>query len=40
VSGDRSHPRDEGIGQMLGLLMHEMARYGCEEYRGSCLDGD
>jgi pentatricopeptide repeat protein len=35
VSGDRSHPQAEEIGQMLGLLRHEMARYG-----GNFIDGD
>jgi len=38
VSSDRSHPQAEEIGQMLGLLMHEMYDY--DEHGGSCFDGD
>ncbi|CAL5019771.1 unnamed protein product [Urochloa decumbens] len=43
VSGDRSHPQAEEIGQMLGLLRHEMtatARYAYDEHEGSCFVGD
>ncbi|CAN6279860.1 unnamed protein product [Urochloa humidicola] len=41
VSGDRSHPQAEEIGQMLGFLRDEMAaRYGYDEHGGSCFDGD
>ncbi|CAN6245944.1 unnamed protein product [Urochloa humidicola] len=41
VSSDRSHPQAEEIGQMLGLLRHEMeARYGYDEHGGSFFDGD
>ncbi|XP_062221868.1 pentatricopeptide repeat-containing protein At1g05750, chloroplastic [Phragmites australis] len=40
VSGDRSHPQAGEIGQMLGLLRYEMARYGHDEHGGSCLDDD
>ncbi|PAN08446.1 hypothetical protein PAHAL_1G413500 [Panicum hallii] len=38
VSGDRSHPQAEEIGQMLGLLRQEMYDY--DEHGGSCFDGD
>ncbi|KAK3159220.1 hypothetical protein QOZ80_2AG0147350 [Eleusine coracana subsp. coracana] len=40
VSSDRSHPQAEEIDQVLGLLTHEMTRYGREEHGGNCLDGD
>ncbi|KAK3155397.1 hypothetical protein QOZ80_2BG0202780 [Eleusine coracana subsp. coracana] len=40
VSSDRSHPQAEEICHMLGLLTHEMTRYGREKHGGSCLDGD
>ncbi|KAL6633468.1 hypothetical protein ACP70R_026139 [Stipagrostis hirtigluma subsp. patula] len=40
VSGDRSHQQAAEIGQMLGLLRHEMAMYDYDEHGGSCLDGD
>ncbi|CAL4967205.1 unnamed protein product [Urochloa decumbens] len=41
VSGDRSHPQAEEIGQMLGLLRHEMAaRCAYDEHGGSCFVGD
>ncbi|TKW41789.1 hypothetical protein SEVIR_1G340800v4 [Setaria viridis] len=40
VSGDRSHLQAESIGEMLGLLRHEMARYGYDEHGGSCFVGD
>ncbi|RLN08908.1 pentatricopeptide repeat-containing protein [Panicum miliaceum] len=38
VSGDRSHPQAEEIGQILGLLGHEMYDY--DDNGGSCFDGD
>ena len=40
VSGDQSHPLAGEIGQMLGLLWHEMTRYGCDVHGGSSFDGD
>uniref|UniRef100_A0A0A8Z6I6 Pentatricopeptide repeat-containing protein n=1 Tax=Arundo donax TaxID=35708 RepID=A0A0A8Z6I6_ARUDO len=40
VSGDRSHPQAGEIGQVLGLLSHEMARHGYGEDGRSGLDGD
>ncbi|XP_066328625.1 pentatricopeptide repeat-containing protein At1g05750, chloroplastic-like [Miscanthus floridulus] len=40
VSSDRSHPQAEEIGQMLGLLRHEMAMYVCDDHGSSSLDGD
>lgn len=38
VSGHRLHPQAGEIGQMLGLLRNEMARYGCDDHVGSSLD--
>jgi hypothetical protein len=40
VSSDRSHPQAGEIDQMLGLLRHEMAMYGCDDHGSSSLDGD